>query len=218
MKRGPHSDIGSRAAFSGEADHHSPQRLKTGVPLYRAILLTAVLLVLSSPAKAAELSPVSVTILNGEIRAGSSVSLDPRMVEEIREGLSKEFIYYIDLFRVWDVWPNEFIAGRKIVKEIKSDPIKRQHIAVSNDGAVRIEKRFKDAESMIAWTMTIGDIGLASVNNLDRGSYFVKVTVESKIRKLPPVIGYLLFFVPEKEFSMSRNSQVFHVQGKREGK
>ncbi|MCK7471060.1 MAG: DUF4390 domain-containing protein [Desulfomicrobium escambiense] len=116
------------------------------------------------------------------------------------------------------MWPDEFIAGRKIVKVIKSDPIKRQHVAVSNDGTVRIEKRFKDAESMIAWTMTIDDISLASMKNLDKGSYFVKVTVESKIGKLPPVIGYLLFFVPEKEFSISRNSQVFHVQGRREGK
>lgn len=218
MKRSPHSDIGFPAAFSGEADHHSPQRLKTGVPLFRAILLTAVLLVTSVPAEAAELSPVSVTILNGEIRAGCSVSPDPPMIEQIREGLSKELIYYIDLFRVWDIWPDEFIAGRKIVKVIKSDPIKRQHVAVSNDGTVRIEKRFKDAESMIAWTMTIDDISLASMKNLDKGSYFVKVTVESKIRKLPPVIGYLLFFVPEKEFSISRNSQVFHVQGRREGK
>ncbi|MCK7471061.1 MAG: hypothetical protein MZU95_09930 [Desulfomicrobium escambiense] len=89
MKRSPYSDIGFPAAFSGEADHHSPQRLKTGVPLFRAILLTAVLLVTSVPAEAAELSPVSVTILNGEIRAGCSVSPNPPMIEEIREGLSK---------------------------------------------------------------------------------------------------------------------------------
>ena len=34
----------------------------------------------------------------------------------LKRGISKEITFYIDLFKVWNIWPDEFIAGRKIVR------------------------------------------------------------------------------------------------------
>ena len=79
---------------------------------------------------------------------------------------------------------------------------------------MQVEKRFKDLESMVEWAMNIIDIKLTNIKELEHGEYFVKITVDSRIRKLPPVIGYFLFFMPEKEFSISKDSQKFEINRK----
>lgn len=163
---------------------------------------------------AIEISGVDVKIHNNDIYVTTSVKPDQKFVDDMNNGLSKEFAFYIDLFRVWSVWPDEFVTGRKFVRILKSNPIKREYIASSIDGNVQLEKRFKDLESMIEWVMNIGDSKLTNIKELEPGSYFVKVSVESRIRKLPPVIGYLLFFVPEKELSVSKNSPPFQINVK----
>jgi hypothetical protein len=163
---------------------------------------------------ATEISLVAVKINNNDIYVTTSVKPGAKLIEDISNGLSKEFTFYIDLFRVWDIWPDEFVTGRKIVKILKSNPIKREYVATSVDGNVQIEKRFKDLESMLEWTMNITDIKITNIKELEPGDYFVKITIDSRIRKLPPVIGYLLFFVPEKEFSISKDSQIFKINPK----
>lgn len=179
-------------------------------------LLFSVLCLLSSAVAifAAEISTVNVKIHDNDIYVSTSVRPDSKFIDDMNNGLSKEFVFYIDLFRVWNLWPDEFVTGKKIVKVFKSNPIKREYVASSIDGNTHIEKRFKDLESMVEWAMNIREIKLTNVKELEPGEYFVKVTVDSKIRKLPPVIGYLLFFVPEKEFSISKDSQRFQINRK----
>jgi len=163
---------------------------------------------------ASEISAVNVKLLNNELLITTSVSPDPKFIESMNEGMSKEFVFYIDLFRVWKIWPDEFVIGKKLVKILKSDPIKREYVATSFEGNTYLEKRFKNVESMLGWAMNIAEIKLTNVRELETGTYFVKVTVESTIRRLPPVIGYLFFFVPEKEFSISKNSPTLQINTK----
>lgn len=195
-------------------------RLQHSVLMYKLItrysLLVTLLLLFTVyyplfTAHANEISAVNVKLLNNDIYVTAVLKPDQRFMNSIDEGISKEVVFYIDLFRVWSVWPDEFVTGRKIVRTLKSNPIKREYILTSLDGNVQIEKRFKDIGSMTEWAMSITDLKLTNFKELDSGTYFVKVTVESNIRKLPPVIGYLLFFVPEKEFSISRDSQTFQI-------
>ncbi len=165
-------------------------------------------------AHATEVSAVNVKINNNDIYVTTSLKPDQKFMDDVNNGLSKELTFYIDLFRVWSIWPDEFVTGRKLVKILKSNPIKREYVAASIDGNVQVEKRFKDLESMVEWAMNIIDIKLTNIKELEPGEYFVKITVDSRIRKLPPVIGYLLFFMPEKEFSISKDSQIFQINKK----
>ena len=86
------------------------------------------------------------------------------------------------------------------------DPVKKEYIATSNDGTTLVQKRFKSFESMTNWALSINDLKLANLRELEPGVYFVRVTAESKIRKLPPVIGYFMIFSPETEFKTVKDS------------
>ena len=145
-------------------------------------------------------------VVNEEIVVSTGLALDEKNLGDLKNGISKEITFYIDLFRFWRMWPDEFIAGKKIVKTLRSDPIKKEYTATTFDGTTLIEKRFKRFDSMLDWTLTIRDLKLINVKELQQSEYYVKVSVESRLRQLPPVIGYLLFFVPEKDFKLSKDS------------
>lgn len=164
---------------------------------------------------AADIPSVNVKIINDEIYVSTSFLPDKKFISDLNNGLSKEITFFIDLFRVWNIWPDEFVYGLKVTKILKSDTIKREYIATSIVGNNRIEKRFRDIDSMMEWGLNISDIKLLNIKEFEKGEYFIKVTVESKIRKLPPVIGYFLFFIPETEFSISKRSTTFSL-GKNE--
>lgn len=172
------------------------------------------LLIVAEPSSAADISSIGVRFSQNEIYVTATIKPDAQFIEDINEGLTKELIVYVDLFRVWSIWPNEFINGRRHLKTLKNDPIKREYVVTTIEGNIYREKRFKDPESMIVWAMTVSEMKLANIGGLEAGSYFVKVTVESLIRKLPPVIGYFIPFIPEKEFSISKKSPLFQIPSK----
>ncbi len=177
----------------------------------RTILSLALffLLLVSARALGADIVGPDARVAGGEIVVSTGLSLDERNLADLRNGISKEITFYLDLFRVWKVWPDEFIAGKKIVKTLKSDLIKKEHVATSLDGSLLIERRFKSFDSMISWALNIRDLKLVNIKELQQSDYFVRVTVESRLRKLPPVIGYLLFFVPERDFKVTKDSPLF---------
>jgi hypothetical protein len=159
------------------------------------------------------LSGPEVKQLNNDLFVSFSLSLQDKSLEAIRGGVDKEFKFYIDLFKIWKIWPDEFVLGRAYVKTLKVDPIKKEYVATSNDGSLLIEKRFKSFESMMEWVVAFRDLKLTNIRELEPGQYFVRITVESKIRSLPPVIGYLFLFVSENEFRIMKDSTVFPIEG-----
>jgi len=174
----------------------------------RIILFLALLSLFLMPlsASGAEIIGPDARAMNDEILVSTGLTLDEKNIGDLKNGISKEITFYIDLFRVWRMWPDEFIAGKKIVKTLRADSIKKEYTATTFDGAILIEKRFKRFDSMLDWTLTIKDLKLINIKELQPSDYYVKVTVESRLRQLPPVIGYLLFFVPEKDFERSKIS------------
>jgi hypothetical protein len=145
-------------------------------------------------------------LVNSEIVVKTGLLMDERSLNDLKSGISKEITFHIDLFRVWKVWPDEFIAGKTIIRTLRGDPVKKEFTATSFDGATLIEKRFKTFDSMLDWSLNIRDLKLGNARELEPSDYFVKITVVSRLRKLPPVIGYLLFFVPEDEFKVTKDS------------
>lgn len=183
-----------------------------------AMVITSGIILSDTPSLAADVYAVDAKIVNNELIVTSGLQPDQKMVDDLANGLSKEIVFYIDLFRKWKIWPDEFILGAKIVRHLQSDPIKREYIGSSTEGNLRTIKRFKDLDSMMAWALSISDLKLTNVKALETDDYYVKVTAESNIKKLPPVIGYLLFFTPSKEFSVSRDSSVFRISNSQPAK
>ena len=180
-----------------------------------SILLLMVILLLPLESESQTLSVPEVKIVNNDLFVTFSLGLEGKSIESMRNGVDKELKFYLDLFRVWKLWPDEFVLGKAYVRTVKVDPIKKEFTATSSDGSVLIEKRFKSFETMLAWTVSFNDLKLTNVRELDPAQYFVRITVESKIRKLPPVIGYLFIFVSENEFKIVRDSALFPIEGAR---
>lgn len=156
-----------------------------------------------------------VRLVNNDIFVTFSLNLEDKNLQEIKKGIDKEFKIYINLFRLWKVWPNEFVLGKTYTRTLKADPIKKEYVATSSDGSTLIERRFKSFESMLNWTLSVKEMKLTSTREIDPGEYFIQITTESKIRKLPPVIGYFFIFLSENEFKITKNSAMFAIEGVR---
>jgi hypothetical protein len=180
-----------------------------------AISLLLVYILLPSLSEGQEISGPEVNVRTGQIHVGFGLDLEPRFIQGIREGIDKELKFYIDLFRIWKIWPDEFIVGRTYTRTVKVDPIKGEYVATSLNGNILIEKRFRSFDSMLSWVLSFKDVKLADTRELEPGQYFVRVTVESRIRKLPPVIGYFIIFLSEDEFKIHKDSNVFTLGGER---
>ena len=156
-----------------------------------------------------------VKIVNNDIYVSFTLTLEDKNLQEIKRGIDKELKINVDLFRIWKVWPDEFVLGKVSVRTLKAEPVKKEYVATSLEGNTLIEKRFKSFESMISGVLSVRDMRLTNIREIDPGKYFVRVTIESKIRKLPPVIGYLFIFLSENEFKIVKDSGVFVIEGAR---
>lgn len=202
--------IGSNFNFKSLALRPIIQRGSKGV-LFHLFALICLVLFFCSSSTAAEIIGPEIKIKDNVIYVTTSLSLEDKYINELKNGITKEYIFYIDIFRVWKMWPDEFIYGKIITKTLECDPVKREYRAISFDGSTVIEKRFRSFESMLKWATAIEDLRLKNLKELDPGKYYIRVSVESKIRKLPPVIGYFMIFIPENEFKINKNSPVFKV-------
>ncbi len=160
---------------------------------------------------AVEIRGPEIEIRNKSLSVNTALLLEDKHIQELKSGISKEFKFSLDVYRTWKMWPDEFISGKFFVRTLRCDKIKLGCVATSYDGKTFIEKRFKSIDSMLTWAVRIENITLTHLQDLEPGEYYVRVTVESAIRKLPPVIGYFMLFLPENEFSLKKNSPFFTV-------
>ena len=180
-----------------------------------SIFLLFVIMLMPLASESQTISGPEVKLVNHDLFVTFSMGLEDKSIEAMRKGVDKELKFYIDLFKVWKAWPDEFVLGKAYVRTVKVDPIKKEFVATSSDGSVLIEKRFKSFDSMLAWTVSFRDLKLTNIREFEPGQYFVRITVESKVRKLPPVIGYLFIFISENEFKIVRDSAFFPIEGAR---
>lgn len=176
------------------------------------LLLIYCLLISSSTSSGAEIIGPETKIANNEIYVTTGLMLDEKQMQDLKNGITKEITFYIDLFRVWDMWPDEFVLGKTLVKTLKCDPVKKEYVATSFDGMTIIEKRFNEFDTLLKWSLNINGLKLTNIKELEPDDYFVRITVESRLRRLPPVVSYLFFFVPEKEYRVVKDSSRFQVR------
>ena len=179
-------------------------------PLLTVLSFSFFLLFLNG-AEGVELDNITVILTQESVTVGAELNLDDAQISDLKNGIHKELIFYIDLFKEWNVWPDEFISGVKIIRKVKCDPVKKEFSMISYNESSITELRFNSLESLLDAALKIDNLTAFRTEGLRPGRYFVKVSAESRIRKLAPLIGYLLFFVPENEFGVEMNSQKFTV-------
>lgn len=174
-----------------------------------SLLLLLSLLLYYSYGEAIEIKGPEIQFSKDDILVSFQFDIGMEKLNEIREGIPKEIIFYIDIFRYWKILPDEFIDGKKIVRTIQSNLIKGEFVASSFDGETLLEKRFMSFESMVQWALNFKDIHLTNMKTFTSGDYYVRVTVESRLRKIPSVISELFFFLPTKDFKIFQKSKLF---------
>ena len=178
---------------------------------HRIALLTCIFLIaiLIAPCNAAELQGPYARVKNKAILVNTSLTLDPERAEEVRKGVTKEIVFYVDLFRVWERWPDEFVLGKKITQTLHCDPVKNENLATSAIGTKVFQKRFSTCDELMDWALTLSGVELSNISELESAEYYINVTVESRIRELPPFINLILFFIEETEFKLTEESPSF---------
>ena len=177
------------------------------------IILIAFFAVVLFPATAisAEILGPKVIIQNNDIIVNTGLIYLDDIEATMRSGIEKEIVFTIELFRVWSFWPDEFVVSKKVQRIIKYDNLRGEYHASSYDGISRVSKKVTDFNVMKAWTFSVDEVNLANMRELEPGSYYLRVVVESKSRELPRVIGLLMLFIPEVEMSLAKESKPFDV-------
>jgi len=159
--------------------------------------------------RAEGIKDLTVDLEGGEITVGFRFEPAARYISRFQNEISREIVFYIDLFRLWEVWPDEFIKGVKIVRKLHSDEMKKEYRLDSFDGNRLTVRRFNSFTSMTDWAFRFKGISLGRLDDLQKGSYFVRVTVESKKEKVPSIISEVFFFLPSWEFRYRLDSPPF---------
>ena len=99
--------------------------------LYTIFFLLAIFI---SPAlsEAQVITGPEVKLVNNDIYVSFSLTLEDKNLQEIKSGIDKELKINVDLFRVWKVWPDEFVLGKMSLRILKVDPIRNTHLPVGD--------------------------------------------------------------------------------------
>jgi hypothetical protein len=154
-----------------------------------------------------ELYGPHVKVRSNTILVSTGINLDKESIELIQKGVPQEATFYIDLFRQWDRWPDEFVVGMKIVQGFSCDPVKKEYVATSKRGKTINRRRFNTCEQLINWSMSLPDEKIVTTAEMEKGAYYIKVGVKRKSKRLPLFFDLLFFFLPGEK-SMERNSSL----------
>ena len=175
-------------------------------------ILFVILTPISVYAKGEQMSDVLVKQGSEDILVSSTLTggFSKDFEDAIRNGFEKEIIFYIEIYRQWNFWPDEFILSKKIQRTIRYDGLKKVYYASSYDGLYLEEKVFDDYENVKTWVSRIGDVKITQTNLLKpKATYFVRIKAESKFKRLPPILENLLFFVATTDFKTPWKKSAF---------
>ncbi|MBF0565313.1 MAG: DUF4390 domain-containing protein [Nitrospirae bacterium] len=178
------------------------------------LLLLALVILPPCRANAEDIIGPDLVFNGSTVRVSVTLLMEENKISLLKEGLQKVYIFYVDIFRAWSMWPDEFIRGKKIVRTIIADKVKGEYKVSSQEGDTILEKRFTTFDSMLKWAVNVKDVKFILSDLPEDGTYFIRVTVESVKQKPPQVFSYVLFFMEDKDFRDKRDSEKFTVGGR----
>jgi hypothetical protein len=118
-------------------------------------------------------------------------------LNDIHDGIPKDFYYYLLLKRKQKNWFDEEILAKTIRYTVKYDTLKKKYSIVQRDGERVVESTVDDVETMKRLVSKIDHVKLAPTRFLkSRNRYYVSVKSQMKAAKLPFYVDYFLFFIP----------------------
>lgn len=165
-------------------------------------------------ARATQINSLAVSKKGDDIFVSARLVMSPHIIKDLNAGIQKDLVFYVDLFRHWSSWPDEYILGVRIERYVSCDSVKGEYVMTTLDRGSSRETRFGSCGELIKNSLTLHNVELSHLNRLTKGRYFVRVTAESKLRNLPPLLGQMFFFIRDKEFSVHEDSPIFNLGGK----
>lgn len=168
-------------------------------------IISAVLIQLPVPqpgwgASEGRVRNVTVDIVNKEILVSADLvsGFNNEIADDIQNGISKDFYYYVLLKKKQKNWFDEELVSKTVRYHVKYDTLKKQYLVLQIEGAqVTHESIFNDFEAMKQKISRIERVKLAPVRMLNtRRRYYVSVKSQMKATKLPLRLETLLFFIP----------------------
>ncbi|MFQ5597607.1 MAG: DUF4390 domain-containing protein [Nitrospiria bacterium] len=142
---------------------------------------------------------VEVEIVNRDIIVSADLrgGFDKKTVEDIQNGITKDFYYYILLKKKEKNWFDEEVDAKTLRYSVKYDTLKKDYLLIISDGARIVERHVTDFEEMKNIVSRVHKIKLAPASLLNpRHRYYVSLKSQMKAAELPFYLDYFLFFIP----------------------
>jgi hypothetical protein len=175
------------------------------------LLFVSGLLFIPLPGDPSDITTINFRQSGRDVIVNTSLQFDQKIIDDLNAGLPKEISFTVEIVRSRKLWPNEQMKGRAIVRSLRSNPIKREYIGTSVEDGEKTVRRFRDVTSMITWGSSLQELKLSDIEIDEHAEYFIRVSAESRMLALPSVVDYLLFFIPTKEFNVSKETYLFRL-------
>ncbi len=185
--------------------------MKSAILIITLILCSLLAATSSSAAKPSIIGP-SIEIIDNNIIVSLSIDDTDELESVIASGIGKEFIFTVELLRVWNFWPDEFVVSKTIEKTVQYDNLREQYIVSYDNGLTNTRVKFEQYADVENLLFSASNINLANIKELLPGRYYVRVVVESKSTEELPFIGFLMHFIPEVEMSLAKESLPYGLE------
>ncbi len=120
-----------------------------------------------------------------------------KTVEDIHNGIPKDFYYYFVLHQREKRWFDEELLSKTILFTVKYDTLKKNYKitqTIDNESTETIVSEFKTMKNIVTNIKTLKLAPLETLNK--RNHLFVRVKSQMQGTKRPFYLDYFLFFVP----------------------
>jgi hypothetical protein len=162
------------------------------------------------------IADLSVTIVgNDELRVSARLIrwMNPKLKEDILNGIPKDLFYTIALKKRFPAWFDEEVFSKTIKHTIKYDVLKKQYLILTQDDLTDSQRIVGTEEEMIDLISRVNDVKMNLPKRLrTRHTYYVSIKGEMKASRLPFFLEYILFFIPVPELDTPwANSAPFYA-------
>ena len=171
-----------------------------------------------SPSQAGEerIAGLSATVVrNDEIRVSARLIrwMNPKLQEDIQNGIPKDLFYTIVLKKRIPGWFDEEMSSETIKHTIKYDVLKKQYLITTHEDQDTAQRVAETEQEMTDLISEINNVKMTLAKNLKtRHTYYVSVKAEMKASRLPFFLDYILFFIPVPELDTPwANSAPFYA-------